>query len=118
MEGKAYYFELPMWYRGAMKQPLLYVAAVPAVFGFVYSVLLQGSAFARGCFLAFVPLSIFFVMVFGHSAQMSEAEIGDGSAFWIALLIGLQMLSVWAGGAVGMLGRYLVNNGASPKAAA
>jgi hypothetical protein len=106
-EGKTYYFELPMWYRWAMHQPLLYIATVPAALGLVYSVLLQGSVFVRSCFLVLVPLGIFSLTVFGYSAQMSEVEIADGGAFWIALFVGLQMLSAWAGGAVGMIGRFV-----------
>jgi hypothetical protein len=107
IEGKTYYFELPMWYRWAMHQPLLYVATVPATLGLAYSVLLQGSVFLRGCFLTLAPLGIFLLTVFGYSTQMSEVEIADGGAFWTALFVGLQMLSIWAGGAAGMVGRYV-----------
>jgi len=110
-EGRAFYFELPMWYRHAMHLPAIFMAIFPGALGMIYGLLLRGAFSTRVLIVALSPLAIFFPFVFAHSWTMSEAEIGDGGAMWVVTVVAGQMLAFWFGGAVSLAVLYFVDRG-------
>lgn len=111
LEGRALYFELPMWYRSAMHLPAIFMAIFPGGLGMIYGSLLRGEFVTRVLILVLSPLAIFFPFVFAHSWTMSEAALGDGGPMWLVALATGQMMAFWFGGAVSLALLYFVTRG-------